>query len=532
MANVYATRTGNWSDTTIWNTSALPTVNDDVYANNFTITVDLDVHVLSFRTRSATGINSGGQFRPNNDVTMIGNVAAGTSTAINFLLGSPNSFTLIGDVSGSNGGNFSSVRGILNSSSGTINIIGNVIQSESSGNVTLTNDSTGTVNLTGSLTSFLAPQYSFSYIARNLSTGAINIIGNVIGGNGTNSRGILNNSSGTVNIRGRVLGGYSAIRIPGAYGIENRSSGLITVLGDVYGAQGVNSYGIINNSSSGVIQITGNVSGFSTTVRDPLGNVDGYQGFGVRNSGFLTVYGDVSSGNLRGDTWGIYNETRGAMAIYGNVYGSISSNSDGIRTVSNNISYVYGTAFPGIGAGAFGIRDSSTSGIIYIKKSIGNAFGIGSSGIQSVPGVFGSQTSYTIVEELECGSRGQWPTAGNILLLPKNTSTITLYTSALTASPATALFTSLSTSITPPASSVRLGTKYNLNNYTGTCAMPSVSSVLQGVAVDNSIGIAALQPQTVWSVPTSAIDTNSLGGRLKESATVQSFGQLLTAFNM
>jgi hypothetical protein len=168
---------------------------------------------------------------------------------------------------------------------------------------------------------------------------------------------------------------------------------------------------------------------------------------------------------------------------------------------------------------------------MYVRGTvIGNGWGLGSSGIGgAAPGIFGSQTGTTIVQSLCCGPRGQWPTAGNVFVLPANTSTATLFTSA---SAAQVLFTSLSANITPPASSVRLGTKYNLNDYTGTCAIPSVSSVLQGVAVDNSIGIATLQPQAVWSVQTSAIDTNSLGGRLKESATVQSFGQLLTAFNI
>jgi hypothetical protein len=33
MANVYAVKNGNWSDTTLWNTGSLPAIIDDVYAN-------------------------------------------------------------------------------------------------------------------------------------------------------------------------------------------------------------------------------------------------------------------------------------------------------------------------------------------------------------------------------------------------------------------------------------------------------------------------------------------------------------------
>jgi len=188
-----------------------------------------------------------------------------------------------------------------------------------------------------------------------------------------------------------------------------------------------------------------------------------------------------------------------------------------------------------LGGSAFGVVNAP-SGFVYVQGSaVGNGFGLNSTaaGIsQAVQGVVGSQTAITIVGGLSCGSRGLWPTTGNVFVRPTATSTCSFFTSALSAGPNIALFTSLSANIVPPVSSVRLGTVYNLGDNRGTCAVPSVSSVLQGVAVDNSIGIAALQPQTVWSVQTSAVDTNSLGGRLKETATVQSVGQLLTAFNI
>jgi hypothetical protein len=62
MANVYAVNTGNWSDTTVWNTGALPTSADDVFANNFTVTIDVDFTTLSLRNEAATGIAAGGGF--------------------------------------------------------------------------------------------------------------------------------------------------------------------------------------------------------------------------------------------------------------------------------------------------------------------------------------------------------------------------------------------------------------------------------------------------------------------------------------
>ena len=62
MAIVYAVKTGNWSDTTVWNTGALPTSADDVYSNNFTVTVNQNINVISLRNGATIGVNAGGQF--------------------------------------------------------------------------------------------------------------------------------------------------------------------------------------------------------------------------------------------------------------------------------------------------------------------------------------------------------------------------------------------------------------------------------------------------------------------------------------
>jgi hypothetical protein len=41
MANVYAVANGNWSAGATWNTGSVPTSADDVFANNFTVNVDV-----------------------------------------------------------------------------------------------------------------------------------------------------------------------------------------------------------------------------------------------------------------------------------------------------------------------------------------------------------------------------------------------------------------------------------------------------------------------------------------------------------
>ena len=66
MANVYATKSGNWSDTALWNTLALPATVDDVFSNNFTVYVDNSFQVRTVTNLSAVGITAGGFFVLNN----------------------------------------------------------------------------------------------------------------------------------------------------------------------------------------------------------------------------------------------------------------------------------------------------------------------------------------------------------------------------------------------------------------------------------------------------------------------------------
>jgi len=63
MANRYAVATGNWSALATWDGGAsLPGAADDVYANNFTVTIDQDITVLTLRTSAAAPAVAGGGF--------------------------------------------------------------------------------------------------------------------------------------------------------------------------------------------------------------------------------------------------------------------------------------------------------------------------------------------------------------------------------------------------------------------------------------------------------------------------------------
>jgi hypothetical protein len=444
MANVYAVKSGNWSDTTVWNTSALPTSADDVYANNFNITVNQNVQVLSLRTRPATGINNGGQFRPNNGVIIIGDVVTGSLTnaaAILFSLGSPNSFTLIGSITGGSG---AAVPGVANNSTGTINITGN--------------STAGTF---------------------------------------TNCHGIANNGSGVVNLFGDAYGGSSG----NIGGVANTATaGICNIIGNVYsGTQGSGSSGILNTnqSTTGTINLTGNV--YSTLTTAAVN--------GSNSASTINIYGSVFGGSVA------------------NVYGVVNNSATGSVLIS-------GSAVGGTGSAAYGAVNAST-GILRVKRAVGNDWGLGyTTALGASPGVFSSLSgSRTFVEELECGPRGQWPTGGVIFFTPNPKATALFKTD--TFQNYTLIQSNSADNLLPPVSSVRQNEIYNLGMDTGTCVIPPASSVSFGASVDNTTGTATLISTNVWNISSQEItDSQSLGGRLKNTLTANAAEKLVNSFNL
>jgi hypothetical protein len=96
----------------------------------------------------------------------------------------------------------------------------------------------------------------------------------------------------------------------------------------------------------------------------------------------------------------------------------------------------------------------------------------------------------------------------------------------------TALYISpAATSDVPLESDVRLGVNYALGSQTGTLNMPHPNQVTFGVAVDNTFGNAVLTAASVWDYLVSNITVEgSIGMRLKNVATPQSVGEQLEAF--
>jgi hypothetical protein len=132
MADYRAISTGNYSDLArweVWNGSAwvaatqLPTIADDVYANSYTVTIDIDSFASSYRTTGISGVAASGGFVLNGGITATGDVRAGGSTCMTH--SAANDSYIVGDIFG---GTLSGQQkhGVLGSGDGTIYVTGNV----------------------------------------------------------------------------------------------------------------------------------------------------------------------------------------------------------------------------------------------------------------------------------------------------------------------------------------------------------------------------------------------------------------------
>jgi hypothetical protein len=93
------------------------------------------------------------------------------------------------------------------------------------------------------------------------------------------------------------------------------------------------------------------------------------------------------------------------------------------------------------------------------------------------------------------------------------------------AAPATRLVSPDTIVDAPIPANVRQGIVYASGSQTGTMIVPSPSNVANNVPVDNTLGTAVLDPNAIWAVPLTSINTlNSIGRRVKNAATVETTG--------
>ena len=359
----------------------------------------------------------------------------------------------------------------------------------------LNNGVTLTANVTAKSTSSGITLVQFNAA----SPAAATIIGNVLSGPTNTQHGVVSNTStGTLNITGNVTGGGAFL----SYAVFNSHTGTITVTGNVNGGTGLASVAVHNNVN-GTVNITGNVAA------GPGGN-----SYGVQNalSGTANITGNVTGGSQE-NAYGVFNISTGTVNITGNCTGGSALTAHGVLNSAGTVN-ITGNCIGGLNASTEGVRNQSAgtiiitgnviggtvgpgannSGTIRCIKAIGNNFGNGSVGLSAAFGVSSGKNSLTEVEEIEYGNLGMSPTSGPVSVKNLTTNKAIFYRPSLAKK---TLVDSSTAGDYPANSNVRSGTVFNFGNNTGTLAVPAANQVAVGVSVDNTVGTAAITPQNI-----------------------------------
>lgn len=217
MANRYATKSGAWSDVSVWDGGAtLPQSGDTVRPNGFTVTIDQDITVTELRNNASAPASSGGTF----------SLAVGWTITAN----------IIGSAGGTPCAGYSG-------SGGTRYIVGNVTGDVGYG---ITTSSQDLLVITGNIT--CTNNYKALYGPSSINAA---ITGNVTAGTTSGANAI--DCGGTNNIA--VTGNVTSSAANAA--INATGSGAITVTGTITASSAF--AGIVSSSSSCTIIANGDM---------------------------------------------------------------------------------------------------------------------------------------------------------------------------------------------------------------------------------------------------------------------------------
>jgi hypothetical protein len=278
--------------------------------------------------------------------------------------------------------------------------------------------------------------------------------------------------------------------------VLHTGTGTLNIIGNLFG-NGWSASWNVRITSTGTLNITGNL--FSNT-----------------SSNFtrqLLVQGNATV-NLTGDIIWRSNATSNASMILIQAAATLN---------------VVGTVY---GGGNYGIESSGASLINIIGPIIGDVIVAGTLGFPALNTTNGSSVTI-LTGPFISHSSGIQPfivvrmhyrrTLGSYYEFRDNSTLGALPPSP--PAPATRLVSPDTVADSPVPRDVRLGTIYAEGSQTGTMIVPSRDNVAKGVLVDNTVGTAILDADSIWAVPLTSINTlNSIGRRVKNAATVETTG--------
>jgi len=333
----YAVKNGNYNDPTVWSTGAVPTTGA-VYANGYTVTVNVNATCTSVNTIAGSVAVAGGGFTLANGVTLTANAYSGSTTCVTFSGTSGNSASFVGTAYGSS--TTLNKWGIYNSSTGTLNITGSPTGGSQTNAYGAWSGSTGTINVTGS------PVGGTGSGAAGVraATGTINIIGSPTGGAATGGAGVYLTGSSGGTINGNPIGATGT-------GVWHSSSGTLAITGSVTGGTaGAASAGVLNDGS-GTVTISGDATGGSNVLAYGASNT---------GTGTLTVATAISSAKAAG----VHNGAAGGTLTVG----SVVTDASGTSPCSGKIAVADLSTFTAL------VRSSSSSATLSAEVGLPSPF--------------------------------------------------------------------------------------------------------------------------------------------------------------
>jgi len=363
-------------------------------------------------------------------------------------------------------------------------------------------------------------------------TESVVINGNIGGITANNINGFLISGAGNITINGTINASTSN---GNTNTINVTAAAILNVNGNVNGFSGSagNANAIRMNTSGGILNFVGNievrgtqkqtVSMLTGTTLNMTGDIlcqfsSANSGVGVEaNAATINITGNLSitnATNINNVNW----YCLGAANISTiNIVGTISND-----TTSNAM----GSSYPvSIGGASYFKHIGSVIGGLRAPAVI-NTNG---SAINIFTGPFISHSSGIL--PLYVTRMHYQRTLGSYYEFRDNSTGGALPPAA--SAPATRLVSPGTPIDSPLPANVRQGIVYASGSLTGTMVVPSPSNVANNVPVDNTVGTAVLDPNAIWSVPLTSINTlNSIGRRVKNAATVETTGaQIQTTLN-
>jgi hypothetical protein len=535
MATIKAAASGNWSASGTWTGGVVPSLNDTVYANGFTVALDQSIDltgstvdtsgsfiagqiymIVSLGTTNfaltanciAPGTNAGTAVAITSAVGNIfqavnaGTATTGTARRMGALLNYVNTPLTI-----ATGGSFTMAA--------NYNITGAYIQAGSANCLTVSAAASSTLagcHATGSAFTLSTRAIAFSSSGTLTLNGIVAFGGRVAGTTVANGAIAIESTSTTGTIaftNASTVTGGGADR---AYGFNNNSSGSITIASSSLAGGGSNNASAVLNSSTGSISVNssalvggGGVSSTSNAILNAsVGTitltgctVNGSSSTGILNSstGTITVTSSSVTGGSSTSAFGIHNASTGTVtATSTTLTGGSGTTATGLNNASTGT--IVSTGDITATNSANGLASASTAASVKVSGSL----------ISSANGTAAVYAPKILIDPM--------PTIATVRFAKNGSSTYSDF------------FTADNSLGQASVADVRSGTVYASGLLTGVCAVPAASSVASGVPVGSGTGTAVL---TAAAIRTElAVEL----ARLTQCSTVATTGdQIAAAFN-